>query len=304
MNDTLAGKIALVAGATRSAGRQVAVQLGAQGATVYLTGRSTAAQRSEMDRPETIEETAELVRAAGGTAIPVQVDHLVPEQVERLVQRIDAEQGRLDVLVNAIWGAEKLFSWDKKLWEDDLETGLRILRLAVDTHIITSHYALPLLIKQPGGLVVGMTDGTEEYNRANYRVGFYYDLAKMSVLRMAFAQGKELAPYGATAVALTPGWMRSEIMLEHYGVTEATWRVAVAAQPHFAISESPAYTGRAVAALAADPRVARWNGQSVSSGQLAREYGFTDLDGSRPDCWRYLVEVQDPGKPADVTGYR
>lgn len=304
MNDTLAGKIALVAGATRSAGRQVAVQLGAQGATVYLTGRSTAAQRSEMDRPETIEETAELVRAAGGTAIPVQVDHLVPEQVERLVQRIDAEQGRLDVLVNAIWGAEKLFSWDKKLWEDDLETGLRILRLAVDTHIITSHHALPLLIRQPGGLVVGMTDGTEEYNRANYRVGFYYDLAKMSVLRMAFAQGKELAPYGATAVALTPGWMRSEIMLEHYGVTEATWRVAVAAQPHFAISESPAYTGRAVAALAADPRVARWNGQSVSSGQLAREYGFTDLDGSRPDCWRYLVEVQDPGKPADVTGYR
>ncbi|MEU8000982.1 SDR family oxidoreductase [Catellatospora sp. NPDC049111] len=304
MNDTLAGKIALVAGATRSAGRQVAVQLGAQGATVYLTGRSTSTQRSEMDRPETIEETAELVRAAGGTAIPVQVDHLVPEQVERLVQRIDAEQGRLDVLVNAIWGAEKLFSWDKKLWEDDLETGLRILRLAVDTHIITSHYALPLLIKQPGGLVVGMTDGTEDYNRANYRVGFYYDLAKMSVLRMAFAQGKELAPYGATAVALTPGWMRSEIMLEHYGVTEATWRDAVAAQPHFAISESPAYTGRAVAALAADPQIARWNGQSVSSGQLAREYGFTDLDGSRPDCWRYLVEVQDPGKPADVTGYR
>ncbi|MFC7245744.1 SDR family oxidoreductase [Catellatospora aurea] len=304
MNDTLAGKIALVAGATRSAGRQVAVQLGAQRATVYLTGRSTGMHRSEMDRPETIEETAELVRAAGGTAIPVQVDHLVPEQVERLVQRIDAEQGRLDVLVNAIWGAEKLFSWDKKLWEDDLETGLRILRLAVDTHIITSHHALPLLIRQPGGLVVGMTDGTEEYNRANYRVGFYYDLAKMSVLRMAFAQGKELAPYGATAVALTPGWMRSEIMLENYGVTEATWRDAVAAQPHFAISESPAYTGRAVAALAADPQVARWNGQSVSSGQLAREYGFTDLDGSRPDCWRYLVEVQDPGKPADVTGYR
>lgn len=304
MNDTLAGKIALVAGATRGAGRQIAVQLGAQGATVYLTGRSTGAQRSEMDRPENIDETAELVRAAGGTAIPVQVDHLVPEQVERLVRRIDAEQGRLDVLVNAIWGAENLFSWDKKLWEDDLETGRRILRLAVDTHIITSHHALPLLIKQPGGLVVGMTDGTEEYNRANYRVGFFYDLAKTSVLRMAFAQGKELAPYGATAVALTPGWMRSEIMLEHYGVTEANWRDAISAQPHFAISESPAYTGRAVAALAGDPQVARWNGQSLSSGQLAREYGFTDLDGSRPDCWRYLVEVQDPGKPADVTGYR
>lgn len=304
MDDTLAGKVALVAGATRGAGRQIAVQLGAQGATVYLTGRSTRGQRSEMDRPETIEETADLVRAAGGTAVPVQVDHLVPEQVERLVGRIDAEQGRLDVLVNAIWGAEQLFSWDKKLWEDSLETGRRILRLAVDTHIITSHYALPLLIRQPGGLVVGMTDGTEEYNRVNYRVGFFYDLAKTSVLRMAFAQGKELAPYGATAVALTPGWMRSEIMLEHYGVTEDNWRDALAAQPHFAISESPAYTGRAVAALAADPQVARWNGRSLSSGQLALEYGFTDLDGSRPDCWRYLVEVQDPGKPADVTGYR
>ncbi|WP_155372741.1 SDR family oxidoreductase [Catellatospora vulcania] len=304
MDDTLTGKVALVAGATRGAGRQIAVQLGAQGATVYLTGRSTRAHRSEMDRDETIEQTAELVRAAGGTAVPVQVDHLVPEQVERLVAQIDAEQGRLDVLVNAIWGAETLFSWDKKLWEDSLETGRHILRLAVDTHIITSHYALPLLIRRPGGLVVGMTDGTEEYNRTNYRVSFFYDLAKTSVLRMAFAQAKELESYGATAVALTPGWMRSEIMLEHFGVTEANWRDALAKEPHFAISESPAYVGRAVAALAADPEVARWNGRSVSSGQLAQEYGFTDLDGSRPDCWRYLVEVQDAGKPADVTGYR
>lgn len=304
MADTLAGKVALVAGATRGAGRQIAAQLGAQGATVYVTGRSTRGHRSEMDRPETIEQTAELVRAAGGTAIPVQVDHLVPEQVAALVAQIDAAHGRLDVLVNAIWGGELLFSWDQKLWEHSLETGQHILRLAIDTHFITSHYALPLLIRRPGGLVVEMTDGTADYNRDNYRISFYYDLAKTSVLRMAFAQAQELAPYGATAVALTPGWMRSEIMLEHYGVTEDNWRDALAQQPHFAISETPAYVGRAVAALAADPQAARWNGQSLSSGQLAQEYGFTDLDGSRPDCWRYLVEVQDPGLPADVTGYR
>ncbi|GAA1656282.1 SDR family oxidoreductase [Actinoplanes couchii] len=257
-----------------------------------------------MDRPETIEETAELVTAAGGTGIAVQVDHLVPEQVRALVERIDAEQGRLDVLVNDIWGGEQLFSWDEKLWEHDLDKGLRILRLAIDTHILTSHYALPLLIRRPGGLVVEMTDGTLEYNSANYRVSFFYDLAKTAVLRMAFAQSKELAEHAGTAVALTPGWLRSEMMLEHYGVTEENWRDALTAEPHFAISETPAYVGRAVAALAADPEVARWNGQSLSSGQLAQVYGFTDLDGSRPDAWRYLVEVQDTGKPADVTGYR
>lgn len=304
MEKDLAGKVALVAGATRGAGRQIAVQLGARGATVYATGRTTREQRSEMDRPETIEETAELVTAAGGTGIGVRADHLERDQVRGLAERIDAEQGRLDVLVNDIWGGELLFSWTDKLWEHDLGKGLRILRLAIDTHILTSHYMLPLLIRRPGGLVVEMTDGTLDYNSTNYRVSFFYDLAKTSVLRMAFAQSKELAEYGGTAVALTPGWLRSEIMLEHFGVTEQNWRDATTAEPHFAISESPAYVGRAVAALAADPSVSRWNGQSLSSGQLAREYGFTDLDGSRPDAWRYLVEVQDPGKPADVTGYR
>ncbi|WP_214109709.1 SDR family oxidoreductase [Acrocarpospora catenulata] len=297
-------KIALVAGATRGAGRGVAVELGAIGATVYVTGRSTRERRSEIDRPETIEETAELVDAAGGRGIPVQVDHLEPDQVRSLVERIDAEQGRLDVLVNNIWGGEQLFSWDEKLWEHSLDKGLRILRLAVDTHIVTSHFALPLLIRNPGGLVVEMTDGTAEYNAANYRISFFYDLAKSSVLRMAFAQSKELAPHGGTAVALTPGWLRSELMLDHFGVTEANWRDALRAQPHFAISESPAYVGRAVAALAGDPEVSRWNGHSLSSGGLAQVYGFTDVDGSRPDAWRYLVEVQDAGKEADVTGYR
>lgn len=304
MEKTLEGKVALVAGASRGAGRGIAVELGAAGATVYVTARTTRAQRSEQDLPETIEETAELVTAAGGTGIPVQVDHLVPEQVEALVQRIDTEQGRLDVLVNDIWGGELLFSWTDPLWEHSLEKGLRILRLAVDTHIITSHFALPLLIRTKGGLVVEMTDGTAEYNAANYRVSFFYDLAKSSVIRMAFGQAKELAPHGATAVALTPGWLRSELMLSHFGVTESTWRDALGKEPHFAISETPRFVGRAVAALAADPDVARWNGQSLSSGQLAGVYRFNDLDGSRPDAWRYVAEVQDAGKPADVTGYR
>ncbi|WP_285779728.1 SDR family oxidoreductase [Microtetraspora sp. NBRC 13810] len=304
MSETSKGKVALVAGGTRGAGRGIAVELGAAGATVYVTGRSTAGRRSEIDRPETIEETAELVTAAGGHGIAVQVDHLDPGQVRALVERVEREQGRLDVLVNNIWGGELLFSWDKTLWEHSLDKGLRILRLAIDTHIITSHHALPLLLRNPGGLVVEMTDGTAEYNAANYRISFFYDLAKTSVIRMAFAQAEELGPRGATAVALTPGWMRSEIMLEHFGVTEAGWRDALEREPHFAISETTRFVGRAVAALAGDPDVARWNGRSLSSGQLAQVYGFTDLDGSRPDAWRYVTEVQDAGKPADTTGYR
>jgi NAD(P)-dependent dehydrogenase (short-subunit alcohol dehydrogenase family) len=180
-----------------------------------------------------------------------------------------------------------------------------MLRLAIDTHLITSHFALALLIRRPGGLVVEMTDGTLEYNAANYRLSTFYDLAKTSVIRLAFAQSKELAPHGCTAVALTPGWLRSEMMLDIYGVTEATWRDAVAGNPHFAaISESPRFVGRAVAALAADPHVQRRSGGSFSSGGLARQYGFTDVDGSQPDCWRYMVEVQDAGLPPDPTGYR
>ncbi|MEI5523096.1 SDR family oxidoreductase [Streptomyces brasiliscabiei] len=300
----LNNKIALVAGATRGAGRGIAVELGAAGATVYVTGRSTRERRSEYDRPETLEDTADLVTEAGGHGIAVPTDHLEPDRVRALVERIDAEQGRLDILVNDVWGGEKLFEWDSRLWEHDLDNGLRLLRLAVETHAITSHFALPLLLRHPGGLVVEMTDGTAEYNGANYRVNFFYDLAKSSVLRMAFALGHELGPRGATAVALTPGWLRSEMMLDIYGVTEETWRDALDQVPHFAISESPRYVGRAVAALAADPEVARFNGESLSSGSLARTYGFTDLDGSRPDAWRYLVEVQDADKPADTTGYR
>lgn len=300
---SLQGKVALVAGGTRAAGRGIAVQLGAVGATVYVTGRTTRSQQSEMQRPETIEETAELVDAAGGRGIAVQVDHLVSEQVQELVKQIEREQGALHILVNDIWGATTM-EWNKTVWESTLDIGLRMLRLGVDTHAITSHFAIPLLIRTPGGLVVEVTDGTDEYNAKNYRVSFFYDLAKASVLRMAFALAHELEPHGATAVSLSPGWLRSEAMLDAYHVTETNWRDATKIQPHFAISETPSYVGRAVAALAQDPDVARWNGQSLSSGQLARIYGFTDLDGSQPDAWRYLVEVQDPGKPADVTGYR
>ena len=304
MGRALEGRVALVAGATRGAGRGIAVALGEAGATVYATGRSVRGQRSEVDRPETIEETAELVTAAGGRGLAVQVDHLEADQVRALVERIAAEAGRLDVLVNDVWGAEHLFEWDTPVWEHDLERGLRLLRLAVDTHLITSHCALPLLLSRPGGLVVEMTDGTAEYNADRYRVSTFYDVAKSAVIRLAWAQAQELAPRGATAVALTPGWLRSEAMLDIYGVAEENWRDATARVPHFCISESPIYVGRAVTALAADPDVGRWNGQSLSSGQLAQVYGFTDADGTRPDAWRYIVEVREAGLPADDAGYR
>ena len=301
---TLQGKVALVAGATRGAGRGIAVELGAAGATVYVTGRTTRDHQSEYARPETIEETAELVSAAGGKGIAVQVDHLIADEVRVLVDRIRTEQGRLDVLVNDIWGGERLFEWNKPVWDHDLQNGLRLLRLGIDTHLITAHYALPLLIEHPGGLLVEVTDGTAEYNAGHYRLNPFYDLAKVGVNRMAWAHAKDLAPHGATAVSITPGWLRSEMMLDAFEVTEENWRDAALKSPHFVITETPRFVGRAVAALAADPDRARWNGQSLSSGGLAQVYGFTDLDGSRPDAFRYLVEVEEAGKPADATGYR
>ena len=251
-------------------------------------------RQSEMDRPETIEETAELVNEAGGQGIAVQVDHLVPDEVKALVERIEREQGKLNILVNDIFGAT-VMEWNKTVWESSLETGLHLLRTAVDTHIITSHFALPLLIKTPGGLVVEVNDGTAEFNAGTYRVSFFYDLAKASVSRMGFSLAHELEKYDATAMSVTPGWLRSEAMLDAYKVTEENWMDATKVSPHFAISESPAFVGRAVAALAQDPDVARWNGKSSSSGELAKIYGFTDMDGSQPDCWRYLAEVQEPG---------
>jgi NAD(P)-dependent dehydrogenase (short-subunit alcohol dehydrogenase family) len=300
----LTGKIALVAGATRGAGRGIAVELGAAGATVYCTGRSTHGKRSEYDRPETIEETAAMVTGAGGTGIAAAVDHLIAEDVAALVERIRSEQGGLDILVNDIWGGERLFEWDKAVWEHDLKNGLRLLRLAIDTHLITAHHALKLMIERPGGLLVEVTDGTAEYNADHYRLSPFYDLAKTSATRMAWAHAKDLEKHGCMSVSITPGWLRSEMMLEAYEVSEANWRDATRIQPHFCISETPHFIGRAIAALAADPDRGRWNGQSLSSGGLARVYEFDDVDGSRPDCWRYLKEIQEAGKPADATGYR
>ena len=300
----LNGKVALVTGATRGAGRGIAVELGAAGATVYCTGRSTREKPSEMKRPETIEETAEIISKAGGKGIAVQVDHLQHDQVQALVSRIENEEGRLDILVNNIWGGDYLIEWNVPVWEHSLESGLHMLRLAIDTHIITSHFALPLLIKTAGGLLVEVTDGPADYNQDHYRVSLFYDLAKTAINRIAWTQAQELQKHQCTAVSLSPGWLRSEQMLDNYGVKEENWRDATKKQPHFIITETPHYVGRAVAHLAADPDVARWNGQSLSSGQLAKVYNFTDVDVSQPDAWRYVVEVQDAGKPADATGYR
>ncbi|MFI6901457.1 SDR family oxidoreductase [Nonomuraea sp. NPDC050394] len=296
--------IALVAGATRGTGRGIAVQLGAAGYTVYCTGRSGGSQRSEMNRPETIEETAALVTAAGGTGIPVRVDHLDQEQVKALVERIERDHGQLDVLVNDVWGGDRLTEWNVPVWEHNLDNGLRLLRLAIDTHIITSHYALPLLSRKPGGLVVEVTDGTKKYNDGHYRLSLFYDQAKTAVVRLAYALSHDLREHGCAAVALTPGFLRSEAMLENFGVTEETWRDYIPKNATWAVSETPAFAGRAVAALAQDPDKMRWTGQSLDSGSLAQVYGFTDLDGSRPDVWRYIDEVEDGGKKADASEYR
>jgi NAD(P)-dependent dehydrogenase (short-subunit alcohol dehydrogenase family) len=296
----LRGCVAVVAGATRGAGRGIAAALGEAGATVICTGRSSVSgnEHSDYDRPETIEETAELVSDLGGKGIPAQVDHLIPAQVRTLADRIRREHGNIDILVNDIWGAELLKgpppTWNRPIWEHDLDDGLRILRLGIDTHLITSHALLPLLVERPGGVLFEITDGTAEYNAKEFRLSVFYDLVKTAVNRLAFAHGHELAPYGAIAVAVTPGWLRSEMMLDNWGVSEANWRTALdpgradghpIAPPGFEQSETPRYVGRAVAAIAADSARDRWNQASVTSAQLAREYGFTDIDGRQPDGW-------------------
>jgi NAD(P)-dependent dehydrogenase (short-subunit alcohol dehydrogenase family) len=297
----LRGRIAVVAGATRGAGRGIALALGEAGATVLCTGRTSSVRKipSDYHRSETIEETADLVTSLGGTGVAIAVDHLVPEEVKDLADRLRTDYGKIDILVNDIWGGELLkggpAEWNTPIWEHDLGKGLRILRLAIDTHLITSRYLLPLLIETPGGLLVEVTDGTTDYNAAHYRISVFYDLAKVAVARLAYSQGHELAPHGATAVVITPGWLRSEMMLEELAVSEENWREALdparaakgqpVAPPDFAHSETPRYVGRAIAALAADPQRSRWNQQSLSSGQLAREYGFTDVDGTSPDIW-------------------
>jgi len=310
--DALRGRIAVVTGATRGAGRGIAMALGEAGATVICTGRSsrTGALRSDYDRPETIEETAELVTSLGGHGIPMVVDHLDQGQVRALAEDIRRNHGHIDLLVNDIWGGEVLTggpaNWDTPIWEHDLDKGLRMLRLAIDTHLITSHFLLPLLIDKPDGLLVEVTDGTLDYNATHYRISVYYDLAKVAISRLAFSQGHELASVGATAVAVSPGWLRSEMMLEGFQVTEANWQDAPGktAPPDFALSETPRYVGRAIAALAADPEKARWNQMSVNVGQLAREYNYTDVDGSRPDSWRYIETIRETDQQADFSDYR
>jgi NAD(P)-dependent dehydrogenase (short-subunit alcohol dehydrogenase family) len=299
-SSALRGRVAVVAGATRGAGRGLAAALGEAGATVICTGRSSVSgnDQSDYDRPETIEESAELVTELGGEGIAVQVDHLVAEQVRALADRIRREHGAINILVNDIWGAEILKgpppTWNRPIWEHDLDDGLRILRLGIDTHLITSHCLLPLLVARRGGLLVEITDGTSEYNAENYRLSVFYDLAKTAVNRLAYAHGYELEAFGATAVAVTPGWLRSEMMLDNWGVSETDWHAALdpqradgypTAPPAFAESETPRYVGRGVAAIAADAARARWNQRSVTSADLAREYGFTDIDGRQPDGW-------------------
>jgi len=291
-NGALAGKVALVAGGTRGGGRGIAVELGAAGATVYVTGRSSSQGRAGMDRPETIEETAAQVTKAGGTGISVRTDHSDPGQVQALTDRIAAEQdGRLDILVNSVWGGDPLADWEHPLWEQDLDTGLRLLRQAVETHIITSYFTLRLMVARRTGLVVEVTDG----NTARYRGSFFYDLAKSAVIRLAVAQAAELRPFGVAAIAITPGFLRSEAMLEHFGVTEENWRDGAARDPNFAFSETPHYLGRAVAALAADPDVLAKSGRALATWGLYQEYGFTDTDGSQPDFAAHWARSLEAG---------
>jgi NAD(P)-dependent dehydrogenase (short-subunit alcohol dehydrogenase family) len=293
----LSNKVALVAGATRGAGRGIALELALAGATVYATGRSSrndaarargagAAPFDLARRPETIEETAEMIAAAGGRALAQRVDHTREPEVAALVECIAREHGRLDILVNDIWGGDALCEWGKPLWELELARGFTLLERALHTHLITARHALPLMLQGQGGLVVEVTDGEGLYYRSNT----FYDLAKLSVVRLAFALAEELRGKSLCAVAVTPGFLRSEAMLEHFGVSEANWRDGIAKDPHFAYSETPRYVGRGIAALAADPRLAQKSGRGFSSWQLKREYGFCDVDGTQPDWGAHAAE--------------
>jgi NAD(P)-dependent dehydrogenase (short-subunit alcohol dehydrogenase family) len=289
-------RVALVAGATRGAGRAIAVELARAGFFVCATGRSSRTSgASEIGRPETIEQTGDLIRAAGGEGAVRVVDHENPDQVATLVADIDREHGRLDVLVNDIFGGDRYMQWDRPLWEHDWRGGLRMLQMGVHTHLITCRSAIPLMLRTAtahgtSGLVVEMTDGTSQAN-AEYRgnVGFYYDLVKANVERIVKGLTAELENLPITAVGVTPGWLRSERMLENFHVTEANWRDACASRPGFAIAESPSYVARGVAALARAGDADRWAGTIISSRQLADAYDITDTDGSRPDCWGYLA---------------
>jgi NAD(P)-dependent dehydrogenase (short-subunit alcohol dehydrogenase family) len=307
---SLAGRVALVAGATRGAGRGIAVALGEQGATVYCTGRSsTASGRGEAPacaspfelehRPETIEETARLVGEAGGRGIPVQADHSEPEVVAALAERVEAESGGLDLLVNDIWGGETFAEWGKPVWTLDVAKGRAMFERGLMTHVITAKHMIPLLMKRQGSLLVEVTDG----DSLAYRGTFFYDLVKTSVLRLAYALAEELRPHGVAAVAVTPGFLRSEAILEHMGVTEANWRDGAAADPHFLFSETPRFVGRGIAALAADPQHLELSGQALSSWALADRYGVTDVDGETPHWGRHAA-AEDFGRDQTAAHHR
>ncbi|MBK8977474.1 MAG: SDR family NAD(P)-dependent oxidoreductase [Planctomycetes bacterium] len=292
------GRVALVAGATRGAGRGIARALGEAGAVVYCTGRSSRTGAVDAARPETIEETAEQVTAAGGVGIALRVDHTDEAAVAALVERIRADQGRLDILVNDIWGGDALTEWGKRFWELDVRQGFAMLQRAVHTHVITSRHGVPLMLGGSGGLVVEVTDGAFH----GYRGQLFYDLCKTAVIRLAYAMAVELADTPVTALAITPGFLRSEAVLDHFGVTEANWRDAIAVDPHFAHSETPMFVGRAIAALAADPDVRRHAGRALTSWDVARHYGITDLDGRQPHWDEHLdaaiAEILERGSPS------
>ena len=280
-------RIAVVAGATRGAGRGIACMLGAAGATVYCTGRSVRGQSATEGRPETIEETAALVTAQGGLGIPVRVDHTAPQEVAALFDRIAAEQrGRLDILVNDVWGGDSLTEWGLPFWELDLAKGLLMQERAVHSHIITSRYGAPLMVARGQGLIIEITDG----DTPSYRGNLFYDLAKASAIRLAFGMAEELRAHNVAALAVTPGFLRSEAMLDLFGVTESNWQEGARVDPHFIASETPYFVGRAVAALAADPAVMAKSGGAYSSWGLSEEYGFADVDGRRPHWGRYFAE--------------
>ncbi|RHX95594.1 short-chain dehydrogenase [Leptospira yasudae] len=282
----LEGKVALVAGATRGAGRGIAIALGEEGATVYVTGRSVRGNLSEMNRKETIEETAEIINGSGGKAIWVRTDHTKPEEVKSLIEKIDREQGKLDILINDVWGGDPYIQWEKKFWEHSLENGLKVQRTCLDSHLITNFFAAPLMIRNASGLVVEITDGTDY----RYRGNVYYTLVKSSVINLARSLSEELKPHGIAVVAITPGFLRSEAMLDYFGVGESNWKDAVLKDPHFIASETPAYIGRVVACLAADENAFFKTGTATSSWKLSEEYDFEDKDGTRPHWGRYFKE--------------
>jgi NAD(P)-dependent dehydrogenase (short-subunit alcohol dehydrogenase family) len=282
----LEGKIAVVAGATRGAGRGIAIELGSAGAIVYVTGRTTKSQPSEYNRPETIEETAEFVNGAGGTGIAVNLDHANPAQVEALYETIQKHHGRLDILVNDMWGGEGKTRWDTPIWEQPLSQGIHVLRNATESHIITNHYLLKVMIQHPGGVLFEVSDGTLDYNLIHYRCNcLFYDLSKIIINRMAWSLSRELVKHQCTSIGITPGWLRSEMMLDHYHVTEENWQEAIQQDAGFINTETPRFIGRAIAYLSADPNVSRFNGTSLTAYDVSQVYGFTDLDGRQPNCW-------------------